>query len=728
MFYAEGELSRRIFIKGEAGSGKTVLSLKLVESWSQWKQKTPHECEKMSQLLKETIALEDGIRLVSIYRDMNEDGVPCATCEMEQCLSIFDVVYYVPLRDATEGMTSVVNLVCDAVDNDIPESVERTKRLLGSQKVRCLILLDGLDEWPGQDDVARFPNTRGLSGKCVLLSTLRPWKMVQLQQLLKPKHDDRIVTISGLSSHAMAKLIGTVYNKFYGINKPDLYSVFKEIVDKAHDPIINGVMRMPMMLIAACHMWYEEGICDTLTNSILAQPLYDEDIPLSPRTRLYLTLLNTMIKTAANKGNEQGCPPNRLGNFLREKERNPSSHPDVPKILKDFFHLFHFLDILLPFCSFAFQDLVDRKKLVFKKGCLERQIGERGVLLAQQIGLITSNQQNVRGKCTQENVTLSFYHKSFQELFAAMHLVCGSATDMASFKDQCSTVDRIMEYDNIIMFVIGLDPSVGCMLSKHVTDTVKNDTDVIDYRRTLSDTHAAKIDQLYFTQCNWYLEFREYYTENGDDSSSYSLEQNVSVSDIYLNNESEKNYIVLAENLMDDALESIVSVCLWQEMGMPIKNIVSNLPCCHHLSSLRIGQFFFKYDAEILIDALPELTHLENVRYECAGQPHDNVIVRTLLELPMLKRIEVSGGFFEDDTMKITHNMTKLETLILVNAGWTECAWNQFIESLGNLQHSVRITIACDLPVPDSRFSMIQSSPHCNVDEHSECTLSFTTN
>ena len=49
------KLSTRILIKGEAGSGKSVFCLKLVENWSHIKQSTKceHVCEKYSELMRQ---------------------------------------------------------------------------------------------------------------------------------------------------------------------------------------------------------------------------------------------------------------------------------------------------------------------------------------------------------------------------------------------------------------------------------------------------------------------------------------------------------------------------------------------------------------------------------------------------------------------------------------------------------------------------------------------------
>ena len=277
VFYVGEKLSTRILIKGEAGSGKSVFCLKLVESWSQLKQSPKHEhvCEKHSELIKQLAKDQDLPELLhefdyleeyeydtddssdsSSSDDCDMRKIPCTTCKMKQCVLQFDLLYYVPLRDAAVGKTSVVDLICDAVCYECPEEIDRTKRLLSNKNVHCLIVLDGVDEWPNPPWFTGLPTTNGLSIKCVLLWTMRPWKLVHLE--LKPKHDDHIVTVCGLSSYSVAKVIENILVKFYGLNGITLKSTFLAFCKKVGDESLAGIMKMPMMLITACHLWYRE--------------------------------------------------------------------------------------------------------------------------------------------------------------------------------------------------------------------------------------------------------------------------------------------------------------------------------------------------------------------------------------------------------------------------------------------------------------------------------------
>ena len=505
------KLSTHILIKGEAGSGKSVFCLKLVESWCQLKQsqKHKHVCEKHSELISQ---LEKGWNLPELLKQLCSDSryrlpeIPCTTCAMKQCLSQFDLLYYVPLRDATEGKTPVLDLVCDAVCYKRQKLIARTKRLLDRDDIRCLIVLDGVDEWPNPPGFNGLPNSDGLSKKCVLLWTMRPWKLVYLQ--LKPKHDDHIVTVSGLSTYSVAQFTETILTKFYGLNGEVLKSRFLAYCEKVKDKTVEGIMRMPIMLIAACHLWHREEAIGSNKSSVSEQSF--------SKTHLYLSLLDLMIQNAARKQSKQGSTEhNPAASHLSERENNPSSHPDLPKILKTFHHVSHFIDMLLPFCELAFTDLVsDETKLVFNKGQLERQLGKSHVDLAHRLGLIS--QAKVRSDIGRpQNVSVSFYHKSVQELLAAMYMTCGPQDGLTLFCGCCSTLEKVMETANITKFVVGLDPSFGSRICEHIANIVNSDPDITEYRRTFDDgPDNSDDDQEIIT------EYRQTFNDDPDNSDN----------------------------------------------------------------------------------------------------------------------------------------------------------------------------------------------------------------
>ena len=737
------KLSTRILIKGEAGSGKSVLCLKLVESWCQLKQsqKYKHVCEKHSELV---VQLEKDHKLPQLLdqlcsgtpRRMPE--IPCTTCEIKQCLSQFDLLYYIPLRDATEGKTSVLDLLCDAVCKKRQNIIARTKRLLNRDDIRCLILLDGVDEWPNPHGFTELPNSDGLSLKCVLLWTMRPWKLVHLH--LKPKHDDHIVTVCGLSSYSVAKVIENILTRFYGLSGEVLKSRFLAYCKKVTDKTLAGIMRMPMMLIAACHLFHREKAVG-FNKSLVSEQFFS-------KTHLYLSLLDIMIQNAVRKRSKQGSTEhNPTAALLSDRENNPPTHRGLPRILKTFHHhdyVSNFIDLLLPFCELAFTDLMSAEtKLVFITGQLERQLGKSHVDLANRLGLIS--QAKVRSNIgSPQNVSVSFYHKSVQELLAAIYMTCGDQETITTFFDYCSTLEKIMETADITMFVVGIDPSLGCRICEHITNIVNSDPDITEYRQTFDnnpdikeyrrilDTSSDRVSQLYRTQCEWYRELTHSRAVTDDTSPPPSL----LVTDIYLW-DSDSDTMRLTEELMCSNRDTIVSVTLWL-VDRPLHSVIESLPDCPHLTALNINYVPTKESRDLLVSVIPRLTQLTTVRYSgvFSSDAAKRAAVATIMSLAQLVRIQLEWVSLDDycldddsddddgvtclgdDGLDVT-DMIQLQTVVLNCVCMSVERWGRFVSSLLTLPQSVCVRLH-GTNIDDGTVRRIQTSPRFNVTRDDE--------
>ena len=709
------KLSTRILIKGEAGSGKSVFCLKLVESWCQLKQSVnqEHVCEKHSELIRQLEKDSDLPELLEQLCSYSDSWpyakclpeIPCTTCEMKQCLTKFDLLYYVPLRDATEGKTSVLDLVCDAVCNKRQDVIDKTKRLLGNDNICCLIVLDGADEWPNPPGFNGLPTSDGLSDNCVLLWTMRPWKLVHLQ--LKPKHDDHIVTVSGLSPYSVAKLIENILIRFYGLNGEELKSRFSLYCKKVIDKTIEGIMRMPIMLIAACHLWHKEEAIDP-KKSLNSEQSFS-------KTHLYLSLLDLMIQNAAKKQSKQGnMNQNITASLLSDRENNPSRHPGLPEILKTFDHVSHFIDMLLPFCELAFTDLMSAEtKLVFNKGQLETQLGKSHVDLAHRLGLIS--QAKVRSDIGRpQNVSVSFYHKSVQELLSAMYMTCGNRDAVTTFSKYCSTLEKVMETANVTMFVVGLDLSLGSRLCEHITNIVNSDPDITEYRRTLDilGTGDDKVEQLYRTQCEWYRELTHNRTVTGDTSCPPSLH----VTDIYLYY-SDSDTVRLTADLMSANRDTIVSVTLFG-VNYPLHGVVQYLRQCPHLSGLCI-RISNKENRDLLVSVIPRLTQLTTVRYRggALSDADQRADVAAIMSLTQLVRVDLLSVSLGDVGVGVTDAMTRLRTVVLGGIDGVSMAaeaWDRFVSSLLTIPQSVSVVLR-ETDIDERTVRRIQTSPRVTV-------------
>ena len=703
--YGGEKLSTRILMKGEAGSGKSVFCLKLVESWCQLKQSVKHEhvCEKHSELIRQ---LEKAWRLPELLggRLSSLPKIQCTTCEMKQCLSQFDLLYYVALRDAMEGKMSVLDLICDAVCNKRQKLIDRTKCLLDNDDIRSLIVLDGVDEWPNPPGFNGLPKSDGLSDNCVLLWTMRPWKLVHLQ--LKPKHDDHIVTVSGLSPYSVAKVIENILIRFYGLDGEELKSNFLAYCEKVTDKTVEGIMRMPMMLIAACHLWHKEEAIGS-NKSLSSEQSFS-------KTHLYLSLLDLMIQNAARKQNKQeNMEQNPTLSLLSNRENNPSTRPGLPKILKKFNQVSHYINMLLPFCELAFTDLMSAEtKLVFNKGQLERQLGKSHVDLAHRLGLIS--QAKVRSDIGRpQNVSVSFYHKSVQELLAAMYMTCGNRDAVTSFYKYCSSLEKVMETANITMFVVGLDPSFGCRICEHITNIVNRDRHITEYRQTLDkySTGGFRVRQLYRTQCEWYRELTHNRTVTGDTSPPPSLH----VTDIHLYPGSDSDTVRLTGEVMYSNCDTIVSVSLW-EVHPPLHGVAQWLPQCPRLTALYITSMSNKENRGLLLSVIPRLTQLTTVRYNGdILSDADRAAVAAVMSLTQLVCIRLEWVYLGEDGVKVTDAMTRLRTVVLgPHVDMTAAGWDRFVTSLLTLPQSVRVRLD-DTDIDEGTVRRILTSPRVTV-------------
>ena len=122
MFYVNEKLAKRIFMKGEVGHGKTVFCLKVIELWA--KAKSSNESISEENSSNESVSDDDKSRSKSISEgnarksthspqyettEQTQSQYEQAECkhsltmqaddesELGECLSQFDLVFYVPV-------------------------------------------------------------------------------------------------------------------------------------------------------------------------------------------------------------------------------------------------------------------------------------------------------------------------------------------------------------------------------------------------------------------------------------------------------------------------------------------------------------------------------------------------------------------------------------------------------------------------------------------------------
>ena len=450
------------------------------------------------------------------------------------------------------------------------------------------------------------------------------------------------------------------------------------------------------------------------------------------KTHLYLSLLDLMIQNAARKQSKQGnMEQNLTASLLGDTENNAPL--GLPEILKTFHHISHFIDMLLPFFELAFTDLMSAEtKLVFNKGQLERRLGKSQVDLAHRLGLISQAKVRSDIGCPQ-NVSVSFYHKSVEELLAALYMTYGPPDTVTLFCEYCSTLEKVMETANITMFVVGLDPSLGCRICEHITNIVNSDPDITEYRRTLNidGTGGDRVAQLYRTQCEWHRELTHVRTVTGDASPPPSLH----LTDIYLLGgifKCDSDTVGLIGELMSANRDTIVSVSLL-DVDHPLHGVEQLLPQCPHLLALCIGYMSNKENYDLLVSVIPRLTQLDTVRYHGGLSDADaahRAAVAAVMSLTQLERIELYGVCLGEDGLTVTDAMTRLRTVklgYLYNpVSMTAGAWDRFVTGLLTLPQSVSVVLR-GTDIDDGTVRRLQTSPNVTITRNEILNLEFTT-
>ena len=156
LFSKERKPVKNVFMLGQPGYGKTTFCLHLLKLW----------CVAKTILEKSRLSLWQAGMLV------------------------FDFVFYISLRHVESCRSSVVDMICEDVFERDDGHKDVIRHVLSNAKYRCLVVVDGLDEWVIAPDAQTklrekgLPNTRGLSVNCTVLFASRHWKV----DLIHPKY------------------------------------------------------------------------------------------------------------------------------------------------------------------------------------------------------------------------------------------------------------------------------------------------------------------------------------------------------------------------------------------------------------------------------------------------------------------------------------------------------------------------------------------------------------
>lgn len=390
---------KNIYIQGNPGMGKTTYCTKLTLDWC-------------AHITRQRTGLD------------SQENVHCTGLN-------FDFLFLISLREKTDMACDVMQMVKTAVISQLSHEHKYDKFLPKAlDNERCLVILDGLDEWSHPDSEScrnldkRIPH-RILTGNCVYLTLTRPWKLSEIN--LKDSEKDVLFEISGVQKPKdfFRKLVNSLnikQNK--SLNADDFDIATEHLSDLKEVPIVA------MQLVC---IWHES---ETIADSLCA-------------------IYSNMVKMMLERKQEL------------DKQENILTKEDMPRCFQGTKWFKVEKEILLQLGNLAFETLfrADRKaaKLTFDGDDTSHYLQKDIKKQALSVGLLTER------KIRSLNKTLahfSFLHKTFQEFLAAFYLSLQANRRELSTEISQNRRGKGNDMKQLFLFLCGLEPSLATPVSE----------------------------------------------------------------------------------------------------------------------------------------------------------------------------------------------------------------------------------------------------------------------
>ena len=667
LFTKEGKPVKSVFMLGQPGYGKTTFCLHLLKLWC----------------AANTILDESRLTL------------------WQAGMMVFNFVFYVSLRHVDSCRSSVVDMICEDVFERDDDNKDVIRQVLGSKKYRCLIVVDGLDEWVvAPDSQTRLrekglPNTRGLSVNCTVLFASRHWKV----DIIRPRYskNDIVVEILGLTDKGVETIIQNILVNFFKLNiESAAYKAkLEDIKTQLRNSKFKSSTKIPMLVTVSVFLGF------------------DGNLDSKSITGLALNQLDLLIRRAIESEHIDE-------DFMKGLDISVAPDIETPKIIQENKYLSQFMFVLYNLGKIAFNDLISKTlHLVFKLDALKEALGARELELALKVGIVS--QMRAPGRFHIPKVSIEFFHKSMQEAMAALYIVCDK-TDHAftSLRKYCCSVDKVMEMSNVLNYMAGINPHYICKFSTHIDDLATSDQRIVYEReeiKTFDEVTTTGAMMLYGLHIDCYREMRHTLslTKDSDPSPQYH------VTDVVLHYDDDEDKVRTTCDIMSGCPDSILSFAIWVSSSTPWSAVpvLQILPQCSHLTTLQLVYVDRTPDPE-LVSVIPTLTHLQRVDYfhtHGAGKDRrdvDSSVVRAILQLPRLRHVILECVVLDDDTLVLTDHMTELQKVELFKVSMSPVAWNRFVTSLPSVKHAVDVTIE-DCKIDDDTRDMICKTKHIHV-------------
>ncbi|XP_060569389.1 uncharacterized protein LOC132727812 [Ruditapes philippinarum] len=419
--------NREIYVLADAGLGKTAFSKYLAIMWCQ--AHCPNE-DLNEYLLKDDI----------------------------YCMQKFDFLFLVSLRDS-DDLCSIDDLIFEKIISDLgleeKLSEEFLLRILKKQK--CLIILDGLDEWTHPDNKCnRSPRSiphRNDRENCIILTTTRPWKLGVLD--LNSCQLGKKIELTELSNDSAVTLRIRMLQKLRPHQNKDSLERNSKLIKIISSRGNAELTSVPLLLIYTICLW-----CDGVQIG-------------NSKCDLYINIVELLLLRTIQK---------------HGKFQIPQEHPasDIPECFAEYENCKTYFKLLIQLGKLAYYTLLNETRentLVFDGSVTKKYLTLCEMKFTLLSGMLSESTTNT---LTKKFSKVSFSHKTVQEFFAAIFISSHSDAQKIVL-EKCRNIEDILDMSKICEYASEINADRMCAISNDLMSVINEDEKTRDYRTRTGD-------------------------------------------------------------------------------------------------------------------------------------------------------------------------------------------------------------------------------------------------
>ncbi|XP_060594675.1 uncharacterized protein LOC132749026 isoform X1 [Ruditapes philippinarum] len=492
IFHDQNGPYREIYLCAETGLGKSVFGKRLALIWSQ-----ANESDK-------------------IQRSFTQDEI--------DAINYFDFVFYISLKESDQTHIDVDEMIQQQIIGHLAHathySPEFLEHILSDRDRKCLIILDGLDEW--SHEKGNIPMRRPRQS-CTFLTTTRPWRYTVAR--IKQSKIDLQLEMIGIDKEGKKALITNILKHFGSCDdQSELENSLKEFEKKVARRNVNDLETSPMLLLYMICLWQD------------GKPLGDS------RCDLYCNILEMLLQKVAQRQQQ-------------EVEINQNDSTYKPECFKGKEHCCKNIHFVKKLSHLAFLTLFNQSsaenRLVFNEDIAKKNMSESCIEFWLKTGILT---QIVRSKrLTSRDIRISFIHKTFHEFLAALHVAFNQKETNIVIKS-CPDINSVLLNASCLQNLCGLSPTASQTVLNGIANVISNSCQTKSLRR---NTYAFAD---YWEMCDLKQDFQNVIVACVNECRDNRHEPRYQLEDVFLNfdGEPESQYVSsLIDLLMHSDDESL---------------------------------------------------------------------------------------------------------------------------------------------------------------------------